>query len=145
MIKNSQKFIPHTPGTDSHLEIDIKVDSVSLWDLCKKEINHKTVIRKGHRAVADTGAAICCAPVQEIKELGLKQSDVMRSTLRLYAADGRRLEIEGCIPVQITAHMQTGLGTIKEMLYFINSLDQVFLSKEALIALGAIHEQFPKV
>ena len=75
--KSSQKFIPHNPGKDSYLEIDIKMDSDGLWDLCKRKLKQKTVSTKGHKAVADTGAAICCAPIKEIKDLGLKQSDIM--------------------------------------------------------------------
>ena len=136
--RKSQKFVPHIPSKDSLLKIEIQPDSEGLLTLCKISKNEKELVRRSHEAVADTGAAICCAPVEEIKNLGLNRADIMKSTLKLYAADGRRLEIEGCIPIQISAFMQDGVVTVKDIIYFIKNLDQVFLSKDALIALGSI-------
>ena len=87
-------------------------------------------------AVADTGAAVCCAPSSTAIQMGLRISDTFRTKISLYAADRRRLIIKGYLPVIITARNKDGTrSSIKELLYFVENIKDVFLSHEALMDL----------
>ena len=61
-------------------------------------------VRKSKKvfAVADTGANACFAPVTMAKKLGMKMFNTFQSSLSLFTADRRKLDIKGYIPV-ITA------------------------------------------
>ena len=98
-----------------------------------------------YEAIADTGAAICCTSDKEMEKMGLKKSTVLKSNLKLYAADKRQLDIVGCVPVNISTKQEDEVITIKEILYFVNGLDKTFISKDALVALGAVPQKFPRV
>ena len=100
----------------------------------------EVVIQKT-KAIANTRAAICCTPPKEARNLRVNLGDTFKSSLKLFAADGKKLQIKGCIPVLISRTTQDGRQTkIHEILYFINGLEKNFLSKDTLINLGSISE-----
>ena len=97
-------------------------------------------------AVADTGAAVCCAPSQTVAQMGLKMSDTFRSRVCLYAADSRKLIIKGCLPVSITVKKSDGTrSTTRELIYFVDNINDVLLFHEALMELGSLGSNFPQI
>ena len=97
-------------------------------------------------AVADTGAAVCCAPSKTVTQMGLKMSDTFRSRVCLYAADSRKLIIKGCLPVSITVKRSDGTrSSTRELIYFVDNIKDVLLSHEALMDLGSIGSTFPQI
>ena len=100
----------------------------------------EVVIQKT-KAIANTRAAICCAPPKEARNLRVNLGDTFKSSLKLFAADGQKLQIKGGIPVLLPRTTRDGRQTmIHEILYFINGLEKNVLSKDALINLGSISE-----
>ena len=97
-------------------------------------------------AVADTGAMVCCAPSSTAVQMGLKISDIFKSKVCLYAADSRKLNIKGCLPVVITSRKADGTrSSIRELMYFVDNIQNVFLSHEALTDLGSLSSTFPQI
>ena len=136
---NVNKMIPILPIT---VAIDLE-NYERLGGVVTSAVS-KSCLEK--ESVGDTGAAICCAPPSEIDRLGLKIEDLLQSDLNLLTADRRKLEILGCVPVDIATTAEDGCRvTIKDMLYFVKVLQAVFLSRDALSAMGSITKCFPKV
>ena len=76
--------------------------------------------------------------------LGMKHEDLFGAMIKLYAADRRKLEIVGCIPVIIDVKRPSSDNVmIRQMLYFVKGINKVFISKEGLAEIGSISETFP--
>ena len=105
------------------LNVNIELDYEGYADLKGGYVSVEKLKKCNYEAIADTGASICCAPVSEINCFGLTWKQVMKSFLQLYAADGRKLNIVGCIPVKIAAQMESGWVVAKDLLYFVKGLE----------------------
>ena len=136
---NVNKMVPVLP-------VSIKVDreNYNLLGGNKNSIFRDCQFER--ESVGDTGAALCCAPAKEIEEFGIKEEDLLQSSLNLFTADRRKLIITGCIPVNISTTSEDGKSiTIKDILYFVDGLQKIFISKDALTAMGSITKAFPRV
>ena len=95
-------------------------------------------------SIADTGATVVCEGI--IRGIGLEANQLLPTYMTLYTADKKELMVMGTVPVFITAQCVDGTtSTHREMLYFLKELSCVFLCKDALVGLGAINKEFPKV
>ena len=78
-------------------------------------------------------------------KMGMKLSDTFQSSLQLFAADGRKLSVKGCIPVIINIGIGDKYKSVKEILYFVDGFKNTVLSREALKELGTVSKNFPEI
>ena len=106
-------------------------------------------ITTGHidqESVADTGATVVCGGTGMMRELGLKKSELLPTSTTLFTADRKALTVLGAVPVNISAVCENvGTVTTKQILYIVEELTSVFLSKDALSDMGIITKDFPRV
>ena len=97
-------------------------------------------------SVADTGATVVCGGTDMMQDLGLNMSELLPTSTTLFTADKKNLTVLGAVPVNISAVCENG-GTVptKEILYVVEELTSVFLSKDALSNMGIIPKDFPRV
>ena len=96
-------------------------------------------------AVADTGACVCCSGPGLLRDLGIDRSILFRTNMELSAANKKLMTVVGCIPVLISARAidKKMSEAIHVMLYIVEELKEMFLSREALTDLHIIPEIFP--
>ena len=89
-------------------------------------------------AVADTGAQVCTASVQVMKQLGLTPTKLHRcSALRDVA--NRVIQPLGSFMCDITV----GNNTVRHDIYFLESAKSCYLSLKTCKQLGLVHKDFP--
>ena len=92
-----------------------------------------------HReAVGDTGATVCCYGPDTMEQMEIKVQDFLATYMSLFAADNKNLTVLGALPVMTTA-------PTRYLLYIVEELTCVFLSRVSLADLGSISECFPMV
>ena len=132
-------FVPHSLHQSNTIKINIVIHNRLYKTLGGGCIYGKVMNKYNHKAVGDTGAAVCCSPSDKIEKMGIKNFELLRSNLNLFSADKRKLNIRGCVPVKIITRRTDGtsVSTI-DLLYFVDGLQKTFLSKDALIQLGSV-------
>ena len=90
--KSKDKFVSTSLRQNNSLTVDIKFDGESYKALGGDQLPKGAIDRVNVEAVADTGAALCCTPVEEASKMGVK-AQMFQSSLCLYAADRRKLNI----------------------------------------------------
>ena len=131
------------------LPVEVRVDRDGYQDLSGtqapgKEDNGRVAKRS---AVADTGASVCCSGTDVLHSLGVDKKELLKTEVNLYAADRRKLILLGVLPV-IVASRKVGSGElveVRELLYIVEELGRLYVSREALAALGSIPGCFPEV
>ena len=97
--------------------------------------------------VADTGASVCCSGTDMLQAMGVSKTDLLETDVCLYAADRKKLNIIGVLPVLVSSR-RVGTGEVvetRQLLYIVEELGKLYLSREALQALGSIPSCFPEV
>ena len=141
--KNSDQFRPYKIDRCNTMNVSIELDAKNFEQLAGKTTGLRTRTAEVE-AVGDTGAAVCCAPAEFVQGLGMKQEELFGAEIKIYAADRRKLDIVGCIPVKIKLKgPNRGNVMIRQMLYFVKGINRVFISKEGLAEIGSISETFP--
>ena len=83
-----------------------------------------------------------CA-ANDIRKYGLKEEDLINSSMSLYAADRRKLKVKGHISVKITARLKEGKPmVITHLLYVVEGLNRTYLSKDTMEQLRVIPKNF---
>ena len=72
-------------------------------------------------------------------------SETFQSSLQLFAADGRKLNVRGSNPVKIFAGKYNAPIIVKEILYFVDGFQNTILSRKALKELGSVSPNFPEI
>ena len=103
--------------------------------------------KRMHReAVGDTGATVCCSGPDTMEQMGIKVQDLLATDMSLFAADNKNLTVLGALPVMIMVPTMDGSTvTTRDLLYIVEELACMFLSRESLANLGSISECFPIV
>ena len=97
--------------------------------------------------MADTGASVCCSGTDILNALGVSKADLIETDVCLYAANRKKLNILGVLPVLVSSS-RVGTGErveTKQLLYIGEELGKLYVSREALQALGSIPSCFPQV
>ena len=96
--------------------------------------------------MADTGCQSCLAGIKVMRQLGLRQSDLMPVSLRMHAANNQGIKILGAMALRLTGKNADG-NTVntRQLTYVTDNSDKFFLSKEACTALGIVSSEFPKI
>ena len=99
-----------------------------------------------HPALPDTGCQSCLSGPNLLKVLHLNQSDLIPVRMKMNAANEKGINILGALPLTISGISPTGsTHTTRQLVYFSDSTDKMFLSKQACSSLGIISKNFPTV
>jgi hypothetical protein len=81
-----------------------------------------------------------------MQEMGLKLEQLLPTNLTLFTADKKSLTVLGAVPVIISVQCEDGgTATTRDLLYIVEELSSVFISRDTLSNLGIIGKEFPKV
>ena len=81
-----------------------------------------------------------------LTKLGLKRSHLIPVTMKMTAANNHRISIAGAFVLRISGTSPSGeRHETHQVVYFTDSSDRLFLSKQACIALGMISKNFPTI
>ena len=83
---------------------------------------------------------MCCSGTDELHSMGVTQQDLLQTDVCLYAANRKKLSILGMLPV-IVSSKRVGTGELvetRQLLYIVEELDKLYVSREALQALGSV-------
>ena len=82
-----------------------------------------------------------------LHSMGVTQQDLLQTDVCLYAANRNKLSILGMLPV-IVSSKRVGTGELvetRQLLYVVEELGKLYVSREALQALGSVPLCFPEV
>ena len=96
--------------------------------------------------VTDTGAQSCLWGLSDFLRCGFSMNDLIPVKHTLYAANKEKIEVSGAIFLRLQGTDSAGqTRTAAVMTYVSPSTQRFFLSREALIQLGVIAKDFPRV
>ena len=95
-----------------------------------------------HTLVADTGCQSSAIPLKFIYKVGLKKKDLIPVVSKMKGANKSDLGVLGAVFLEFRLASNTDIWT-REMCYVCDSLDDTYLSREALKQLGCISPSFP--
>ena len=99
-----------------------------------------------YRAMADTGCQSCLAGTKLLERLKLTEKDLITVNMNMTAANNCKINIRGALVLRIRGRSPTGTKLeTRQIVYFTDSTDRFFLSKQACIALGLISNHFPTI
>ena len=90
-------------------------------------------------AIADTGAQVCVAGIDQMHQLGLHQNQLKASVQDLKHVGGNKLNVLG----SHTTHIHYNDTTLKAEIYFVQGIQNVYLSLNVCKMLHIIPENFP--
>ena len=96
--------------------------------------------------VTDTGAQSCLWSLADFYRCGFSDSDLLSGKRAMVAANQEEIEIVGAIFIRLSA--KDNLGNVHSaavMVYVSPSTNKFYLSREALVQLGVISRDFPRV
>ena len=138
---------PIEASKGNKFHVNVKLDAGIFRDLggtCKLSKYARKF--KKVKAIPDTGANACFAPLKMVRKLGIKMCDTFLSNTSLFTADRRKLDIKGYVPVVFTTLDSEGNKVlVRDLLYFVKNLKEVFISHQVLIDLGTIPPNFPEM
>jgi hypothetical protein len=149
--KVSGNFVPIEKRKINHVMVSYEVDH-SNHKALKEMLNHANGVSGDlslelpTMTVADTGATVVCGETELMQGMGLKLNQLLPTNLTLFTADKKSLTVLGAVPVIISVKCGDGsTATTRDMLYIVEELTSVFVSRDALSNLGIVSKEFPKV
>ena len=96
--------------------------------------------------MADTGCQSCLAGIKLLERLHLTVNALIPVTMNMSAANNHRINIKGALILRIYGQSPSGerLET-RQIVYFTDTTDRLFLSKQACVTLGIISDRFPTI
>ena len=99
-----------------------------------------------HEVMPDTGCQSCLASVDLLPKLRVDRSQLIPVKMKMNAANNRGINIIGALPLRITGTSPSGaILSTRQLVYFSDSTNRTFLSKQACAALGIISKNFPTI
>ena len=106
---------------------------------------HPTILPSYVTAVTDTGAQSCLWGVHDFYRCGFRDSDLI-SVKRTIVTANQEMEIRGAIMIRLSGVDDDGIKhTAPIMVYVTPNNKKNYLSRQALVQLHVIPENFPKV
>ena len=97
-------------------------------------------------AMADTGCQSCLSGTDLLTKLHLQQSHLIPVQMKMNAANNKTINLIGALPLRITGTSPDGVThTTRQLVYFTESTNRMFLSKQACSCLGIISPNFPTI
>lgn len=102
--------------------------------------------RADYNATADTGCQSCLAGTNVLRILHLTERQLIPVSMKMTAANKQQIHILGALPLRISGLSTDGqpLET-RQVVYFTESTDRMFLSRQACIDLALISKDFPLI
>ena len=123
------------------LDIGISPDDYTRFSRQPPSIKNPSIV-----AVTDTGAQSCLWGLQEFLRCGFSQSDLIPVNHTIYAANREEILVKGAIFLRLTGRTDAGVPhTAIVMVYVSPCTNRFYLSREALIQLGVISKDFPRI
>lgn len=98
------------------------------------------------RGTADTGCQSCLAGTNLLRMLGLGVSQLTPVSMQMIAANSITIPIIGALALRISGTSPNNkLFETRQLVYFTEATDKLFLSKQSCIALGVIPPSFPTI
>lgn len=96
--------------------------------------------------IADSGCQSSIIPMQSVLSMGIDRMDIMPVKLTMRGAIQEDLGVAGGVILEVTTTDTSGATrSTKQLVYVSDKMEKAFLCREALIALGAIHPDFPQI
>ena len=97
-------------------------------------------------SMADTGCQSCLGGMKLLPRLGMTANDLIPVSMKMNAANGKGINILGAAILRFSGKSPNGEPReTRQITYITDNSDQLFLSREACIALGIITTRFPAV
>ena len=87
----------------------------------------------------DSGAGICLAGTQHLKDLNITTNDLIPCKKKVMAVGGSTLTCRGWLPVKF----KIGSKTTQQPLYFCDRVDRIYFSREGCTAVDILPPTFP--
>ena len=89
-------------------------------------------ITVSYNAIADTGCQSCLAGEELLQKLNIQKSQLIPVSMKMSAANNKSISIIGALPLRLTGTSPSGTSlTTREMVYFTETTNRLFLSKHA--------------
>ena len=96
--------------------------------------------------VADSGCQSCIMPIKSAYAMGLRDCDIIPVKLTMRGAISEDLGVSGGVVMEISTSDKAGEPRVtKQLIYVSRSIEKAFLSREALVSLGALPYDFPAI
>ena len=97
--------------------------------------------------VGDTGAQMCVAGRDILKSLNLKDDDLTETKMKIKVADDRKSEVIGVLASKVEGrNSRTGEDRhTSQLIYFVEGVKGLYLSKNCVKELGLVSSQFPTI
>lgn len=135
-------------GSDPQPFIDVSIQAMpqDTKDLGLPKPSHNATLSARYPAMADTGCQSCLAGTKLLSKLGLTKRDLIPVKMKMTAANERKIDICGALALRISGTSPSGqTHETRQIVYFTDSSDRLFLSKQACMALGMITSNFPTI
>ena len=128
------------------ISVSVAANPLDAQDLGLPTPTYGTTPSASYPAMADTGCQSCLAGTKLLSKLGLDRKHLTPVTMKMTAANKSGIRIAGALALRISGTSPSGdtLET-RQMVYFTDSSDRLFLSKQACVSLGMISSQFPTI
>ena len=125
------------------LKLSVNIDPKDYEKLGRRS---PRVQRSTISVVTDTGAQSCFWGLSEFLRCGFQTGDLIPVKHTLYAANKEKIDISGAILLRLHGNNSAGQSrTAAVMTYVSPNTQRFYLSREALIQLGVIGKNFPRV
>jgi hypothetical protein len=153
--KVSGNFVPTENRKMNRVVVGYEVD-LANHRVLKEMLNHANGVSEDlalelptmtveRESVADTGATVVCGGTELMQGMGLKLNQLLPTNLTLFTADKKSLTVLGAVPVIISVKCGDGsTATTRDMLYIVEELSSVFVSRDAFPTLALSARSFPR-
>lgn len=97
------------------------------------------------QVIADTGCQSCLAGTDLLRRLGIREDELVPTSMRMHAANGNPIELRGAVILRISGKSQGLRRETRQFVYITPSTKAVFLSRDACRDLGMIDAAFPAI
>ena len=135
-------------GSDPQPTVDVSLRAApdDAHDLGLPTPLPSTTTSTTYSAMADTGCQSCLAGTVLLSKLGLNKKHLIPVTMKMNAANNCRIDIAGALVLRISGTSPSGEALeTRQIVYFTDSSNRLFLSKQACVALGMISTRFPTI
>jgi len=125
------------------LELTISVDQLDYQGVNRSTPNVKP---SNITVVTDTGAQSCLWGLSDFLRCGFTTNDLIPIKHNLYAANKEKIAVLGAVLIRLSGRTSDGdRRTAAVMAYISPNTRRFYLSREALIQLGIITKDFPRI
>ena len=128
---------------EPHGDIDVVI---STDEEGYKSLNKPVLKFNGQvKASGDTGAQMCVGGRDIMSELKINEKDILRAKMKIKVADSRQSNVLGVIFAEVSGinKKTRELRNSHQMIYFIDGVKGLYLSKDCCRDLGLVSFQYP--